>query len=118
MTSTMDIIRAKTASLSIEEMDIRIALEEVETAFRNHCNRSDIPNDARFVIANLAVDLIKSQHGDVNSSADAPAGELASISVDDVNLSFDANARAHTVNLDDLLLNYREQMNRFRKMRW
>lgn len=118
MTSTIDIIRAKTSSLSIDETDRRFALEEVETAFRNYCNRSDIPSDARFVIANLAVDLLKSQHGDVNSSAEAPAGELASISVDDVNLSFDANARSHTVNLDDLLLNYREQMNRFRKMRW
>ncbi len=115
----IDIIRAKTADLSVDEMDIKLAIEEVELAFKNYCNRGDVPSNARFVIANLAVDLLKSQHGSSSSDgSDSPVGELSSISVGDVNLSFDASGRAHTVDLDSLLLNYREQLNHFRKMRW
>jgi len=117
MTSTLDIVRARTASLTLTNDEIKLAIEEVGIAFQNYCNRSDIPDAARFVIANLAVDLLKSMHSGDDGS-ETPAGEIGSISVDDVNLSFDANRRAHTINLDDLLLNYREQMNHFRKMRW
>lgn len=117
MTTTADIVRAKTALLTLTEAEIKLAIEEVGMAFQNYCNRSDIPDAARFVIANLAVDLLKSQHSGDDGS-ETPVGELGSISVDDVNLSFDANRRVHVVNLDDILLNYREQMNHFRKMRW
>ena len=119
MTSTRDIIKAKTSGMDLQDIDIDLAMEEVEVAFKNYCNRNDIPARARFLLANLAVDLLKSQHAaDGNDGSDIPAGELGSITVDDVSLSFDASKRSHVVNLDDILLNYREQLNQFRKMRW
>lgn len=119
MTSTTDIIRAKTAALSLSDAEIELAIEEVEVAFKNYCNRSDIPTAVRFLIANLAVDLLKSQHAsDDGDGSDIPTGELGSITVDDVSLSFDSARRSHVVNLDDILLNYREQLNKFRKLRW
>ena len=118
MTSTRDIIKAKTSGLTLTDIEIDMALEEVEVAFRNYCNRYDIPDQARFLVANLAVDLLKSQHAGDTDGSDIPAGEVASITVDDVSLSFDASKRTHVIQLDDILLNYREQLNQFRKMRW
>lgn len=119
MTSTKDIIKAKTSGMELTDVEINLAMEEVEVAFKNYCSRYDIPDQARFLVANLAVDLLKSQHaGDGSDGSDIPAGELGSITVDDVSLSFDASKRSHVVNLDDILLNYREQLNQFRKMRW
>ena len=118
MTSIKDIIKAKTSGIELKDVEIDLAMEEVETAFKNYCSRYDIPDQARFLVANLAVDLLKSQHGGGSDGSDIPAGELGSITVDDVSLSFDASKRSHVVNLDDILLNYREQLNQFRKMRW
>lgn len=118
MTSTKDIIKAKTAAIELTDVEIDLALEEVEVAFKNYCNRHDIPERARFLVANLAVDLLKSQHAGDSDGSDIPTGELGSITVDDVSLSFDASKRSHVINLDDILLNYREQLNQFRKMRW
>ena len=119
MTSTKDIIKAKTSGMELTDVEINLAMEEVEVAFKNYCSRYDIPDQARFLVANLAVDLLKSQHaGDGSDGSDIPAGELGSITVDDVSLSLDASKRSHVVNLDDILLNYREQLNQFRKMRW
>ena len=118
MTSTRDIIKAKTQSLTLADIKIDLALEEVETAFKNYCNRYDIPDKARFLVANLAVDLLKSQHTGDSDASEPSEGELGSITVDDVSFSFDAAKRAHVINLDDILLNYREQLNQFRKMRW
>lgn len=118
MTSTKDIIKAKTSGIELQDIEINLALEEVEVAFKNYCSRYDIPDQARFLVANLAVDLLKSQHSGDGDGSDVPAGELGSITVDDVSLSFDASKRSHVVNLDDILLNYREQLNQFRKMRW
>ena len=118
MTSTKDIIKAKTSGTELTDVEINLAMEEVEVAFKNYCNRCDIPDRARFLVANLAVDLLKSQHAGDGDGSDIPAGELGSITVDDVSLSFDASKRSHVVNLDDILLNYREQLNQFRKMRW
>lgn len=118
MTSAKDIIKAKTSGIELHDEEIDLALEEVEVAFKNYCNRHDIPDRARFLVANLAVDLLKSQHTGNSDGSDIPAGELGSITVDDVSLSFDASKRSHVINLDDILLNYREQLNQFRKMRW
>lgn len=118
MTSTRDIIKAKTSGMELTDTEISLALEEVGIAFQNYCSRCDIPDRARFLIANLAVDLLRSQHAGDSDGSDIPDGELGSINVDDVSLSFDASKRSHVVNLDDILLNYREQLNQFRKMRW
>lgn len=118
MTSSKDIIKAKTSAIELTDVEIDLALEEVEVAFKNYCNRHDIPERARFLVANLAVDLLKSQHAGDSDGSDIPTGELGSITVDDVSLSFDASKRSHVINLDDILLNYREQLNQFRKMRW
>ena len=118
MTSTKDIIKAKTSGMELTDVEINLAMEEVEVAFKNYCSRYDIPDQARFLVANLAVDLLKSQHAGNSDESDTPAGEIGSITVDDVSLSFDASKRSHIVNLDDILLNYREQLNQFRKMRW
>lgn len=117
MTAISDIIRMKTANLQLSADEINLAVEEVSIAFKNYCNRSDIPSDARFLIANLAADLLRSQHSGDDGS-ELPEGEIGSISVDDVSLSFDASRKSHVVNVDSFLMNYGAQLNKFRKMRW
>lgn len=122
MTTTIaSIVEAKTADLDISAASKALAIEEAVLCFKNYCNRDDVPSKANFLIANLAADLLRGQYKTSSAaaaSADVNPAELASISVDDVSLSFDASKRAHVITLDDVVLNYKTQLNSFRKIQW
>lgn len=97
-----------------------LALKETERFILNYCHISTIPSEACFLWANMALDLIKGSYLPTQSDAlDAiKPDEVTSISAGDMSLSRDSNLIAHKVDLDSLLLNYREQLNEFRRMDW
>lgn len=94
----------KGVELTPEELSFK--LEEVEQYVKNYTNRQDIPKDLRFVIARMVVDYIATaQNG----------GTPQTIKVGDTSVSFKSTGNE---SLDGIIYGYREQLNKFRKVRW
>lgn len=124
------IVYAKIKDPSITDVEKDLAIEETEQAIKNYCNIDQVPEALNFTWANLSVDLIKYQNAVDNPSTDLESVNLSDVSaikVGDTNISLQGgNAgsernrtlKSHQANLDLLLMNYREQLNKFRRMVW
>lgn len=105
------------ATAAMQEM----ALEETGQFIRNYCNRDCIPSEMNFIWANMALDLLNGAYitpNLIDSSEAIRPCEVSSFSAGDMSVSRGSDTMAHKVNLDNLLLNYRDQLNRFRLMYW
>lgn len=113
---TLEILQAKVSDTEAGAVDLLMALEEVEQYIKTYCNITSVPKALRFVHANMAADLVHARFG---SSGDAiKPHEIVSIQVDDVSVQSSREARSHHIDLDDLLYNYRSQLNKFRRLVW
>lgn len=115
-----EILQAKTSGIpGITPAIIDAALEETRVFIQNYCRITCIPTELRFVLANMACDLIKGQYlRDTASSDSIPIDEAMSMSVGDMSISRGSDTIAHKVSLDDLLLNYKDQLNKWRRIDW
>lgn len=126
----IDIINKKMVMTPFVLEDIELALEEVELAILNYCNLYEIPKALKFVWCNMTIDLLKYNRetniapDDVLSSFDP--SDVSTIRVGDTSISlgdkYRSNARSrtltsHQANLDDIVMNYRQQLNQFRRMK-
>lgn len=120
----------------ITEDDVQLAIDEIGLVIRNHCNieeTSPIPEALSFTLANMAVDLLKytyeSNRVDAGASgtAEVDSSEISSLKIGDtqINLGGSGSAsqrsralRSHSAALDQITMNYREQLNKFRRMVW
>lgn len=116
----------------LTDADILGSIEEVEASIRNYCHFrliEPMPLGIRFVWANMSVDLARYESAKAKadagteSEADVSTSNLTSIKIGDTQLGFSANGngsttstaiKSHTANLDDLLMNYKEQLKCFR----
>jgi hypothetical protein len=112
MTSVREILIRKLDGLPFTEGQLDTALEEVEQCIKTYCNISAVPDALRFTWANMAADILRAAAG---VSAGIPANEIASIAVGDVTVT---RKRSAALDLDDLVLSYRAQLNQFRRFAW
>lgn len=116
----------------LTDADILGSIEEVEASIRNYCHFrliEPMPLGIRFVWANMSVDLVRYEtakakaDAGTESEADVSTSNLTSIKIGDTQLGFSASGngstastaiKSHTANLDDLLMNYKEQLKCFR----
>lgn len=123
------------APASIVVLDL---VEEVEEAIRNYCNISAVPRGLLFVWVNLAVDLgryhaglkrsIATSTGGAGARQPALAGVVTGLTEGDTSLSLAVDAESESVNVasahtlaegvDGLLLDYRNQLNKYRRILW
>lgn len=117
-TAIIELIKRKAKGLEMTDDDIRLAAEETEQVIINYCNISKVPEALRFTWANMAVDVLKSLNAD--QTGEAANGGPSSLNMGDTSLSFSSgtSATGHTVNLDDLINNYRAQLQKFRRIKW
>ena len=133
---TLAKVKALVDSGAITEVDAQLAIDEVELVIRNYCNieeTSDIPEALRFTWANMAIDLLKYTYE--TNRADAGAGgttevdasEVSSLKIGDTQISLGGSGstsqrsrtlRSHAAALDQLIMNHREQLNKFRRVVW
>ena len=123
----LEIVRHKVKNLAITEIDIQIALDEVEQAIKNYCNIDELPDALIYTHANMTVDLVKYNY-ESNLTSDEiennyNAADVSSIKVGDTQIQLQGNSggrgntlRSHRPNLDDIVMNNREQLNKFRRM--
>lgn len=119
-----EIVQAKLTGSGIVEPFISLAINEAEQYIKNYCAIDSIPNALLYTWANIAVDLANYQ-----KTASAPQSvsidSVGSIRIGDTNVSLGGSKKAeaiamagHRVNLDAIAMDYRAELNRFRRMWW
>jgi len=127
------IAKKKLKSISgLDDSDILLSIEEVEQCIRTYChfkNHEMMPGGVRYVWANMSVDLVRYEtakakaDSGVEDEVNVSTTNLTSIKIGDTQLGFSPNGngspastalKSHEANLDDLLMNYKEQLKCFR----
>lgn len=117
----LDIVRAKLVSSTIADNTELIlnCIDEVCEAVKIYCNIQNVPTDLKYTIANMTIDLMSSMAGkglitDATLGA-IPQDSIASIKDGDSEIKFKAGSKSK---IDDLLFNYKSQINKFRLLKW
>lgn len=124
-----EIVRTKIKNEAITELDIQLAINEVEEVIKNYCNIDTIPDALKFTWANMSVDLVRYQYESNNSSEnvlnDIDASDVSNIKIGDTQIALQGNnsergktLKSHRPNLDQIVMNNKQQLNRFRRMVW
>jgi hypothetical protein len=124
-----EIVRAKIKNEAITELDIQLAVSEVEEVIKNYCSIDTIPEALKFTWANMSVDLVRYQYESNISADDVLAGidasDVSNLKIGDTQIALQGNnsersktLKSHRPNLDQIVMNNKQQLNRFRRMVW
>ena len=124
-----EIVRTKIKNEAITELDIQLAINEVEEVIKNYCNIDTIPEALKFTWANMSVDLVRYQYESNISADDVLAGidasDVSNLKIGDTQIALQGNnsergktLKSHRPNLDQIVMNNKQQLNRFRRMVW
>lgn len=118
-----ELLAAKLPDPTITAAQRQIAVEEIGQQIKNHCHIEEVPAALYFTQANMAADLLRYEREAARPQQESP-GKVSAISEGDTSVSFateDDRTRLlgeHRQMLDTLILNYQEQLQAFRKVRW
>ncbi len=123
------IVEVKFDTLDVNETHVNLVIDEIETVILNYCNILEVPHALRFTWANMTVDLVKyeieaNRTDELDTMFDAR--DVSIIHVGDTEIDFrglgntvkNRILKSHDAALDDIVMNYQQQLNRFRKMVW
>lgn len=123
------IVEVKFGTLDVDETHVNLVIDEIETVILNYCNILEVPHALRFTWANMTVDLVKyeieaNRTDELDTMFDAR--DVSIIHVGDTEIDFrglgntvkNRILKSHDAALDDIVMNYQQQLNRFRKMVW
>ena len=123
------IVEVKFSTLDVDETHVNLVIDEIETVILNYCNILEVPHALRFTLANMTVDLVKyeieaNRTDELDTMFDAR--DVSIIHVGDTEIDFrglgntvkNRILKSHDAALDDIVMNYQQQLNRFRKMVW
>lgn len=129
--SILDIVKTKLNNPKVPDMFCQLCIDETEVTIKNYCCISVLPEALKFTWANMAVDLIRYQWASANKDSEQPknisAGDISSIKIGDTNIQigegsitnqYNKAIKSHQANLDSLVMNYKDQLNKFRRMVW
>lgn len=124
-----EIVRAKIKDMAITEPDIQLAVDEVEEVIKNYCSIDEVPEGLKYTWANMSVDLVRYQYESNISADDVLAGidasDVSNLKIGDTQIALQGNnsergktLKSHRPNLDQIVMNNKQQLNRFRRMVW
>lgn len=90
---------------------IQFTLDDVEEIIKNHCHVKELPNGLERTAYRMAIDLY--QYG--NAGGEEAPLTVSSVSVGGTSTSF---SNATDAIKDTLLADYKDQLNRYRKLVW
>jgi len=109
----LDIVKLKLKGTTITEPEMELAIEEVSEVVKNYCNRDDVPSELNFTVANMAIDLLKYTSPESGDS-DVSTSDVSSIRMGDMTINL--RSRSHVAKLDELTMDYKGQLNKFRRL--
>lgn len=125
----VNIIKQKQKKFSVADEDIVLCLKEVEQSIKNYCSIPTVPEALKYTWCNMSVDLLLYKYetntvpNDVLDAFDP--SDVSTIQLGDTKImlgdKYRNNARSrtlqsHNANLDDIVMNYRAQLNQFRRL--
>ena len=123
-----EIVTSKISNPNIPVLDIEMGIAEIEQAIKNYCLIPEVPAALYFTAANMAIDLINYTYAQTHAETDSETlgtGGLTSIRMGDTTLSFNPSSPSsergkilagHNPKLDTLIMDYRSQLNQFRRI--
>lgn len=127
LSSILELVKLKLKNDSISDTEINYAIEEIVQVVSNYCNLDidKIPKALQFTVANMVVDLVKSQNLNSLDPSDIQnnvgIGSIASVKSGDTEIKFTRNGNgtgAHVSDVDSVTMNYKAQLNKFRRIKW
>lgn len=123
------IIKQKQKKVTFSDEDILACLQEVEQVIKNYCRIPEVPVALKYTWCNMSIDLLLYNH-EVNTTPNDvleafDPSDVSTIKIGDTSISlgdkYRSNARSrilqsHNSNLDDIVTNYRAQLNQFRRL--
>lgn len=130
--TVLEIVKTKLQPAAPRDEELLLVIEEIEQTIKNFCNIETVPEALKFVEANMAVDLQNYYLAISNTSGtgdvqDIDVSEINSLRIGDTTIGLgngsDTNViakakKSHVPNLDQIVMNYREQLCKFRRMVW
>lgn len=131
------IVKTKLGVDSPSDALLDINIDEIEQAILNYCNIDVVPKQLMYTFANMVCDIntydsqvvkdntpaTEENEGDI----EIPASGINSVRVGNTTVTFGSGSdtsvrnralRSHEADLDSLILNYKAQLNKFRRMVW
>lgn len=102
-------------------------IDQIEYTICNYINRNYVPEPLKFTVVNLTMDLLKSEalNGfiDNDTLGQLGLGSLTKIEDGDSQIQFrtggsSASTGVHTANPEELLYNYKTQLDKYRLTKW
>lgn len=131
------IVKTKLGVDSPSDALLDINIDEIEQVILNYCNIDVVPKQLMYTFANMVCDIntYDSQVVKDNTPAteetsgdiEIPASGINSVRVGNTTVTFGSGSdtstrnralRSHEADLDSLILNYKAQLNKFRRMVW
>jgi hypothetical protein len=132
--TVLEIVKAKTKKLTdLQSIDYDIAIDEVEQKIKSYINRDEVPEELNFTWANMSVDLLKYSYYSnltpekLTSDPDIDPALISSLKIGDLSIQLGSVSslddrvkalKAHRISLDDLIMNYKDDLNKYRRMVW
>lgn len=131
--TVLEIVQMKIKDDLILEEDMLLAIDEVGQVIKNYCNISVIPEELKYTWANMAVDLLlytNVSRADFDTSGDNETigiNDIQKIELGDTELWLGNTSRttktskaleSHSANLDRITMEYKSQLQKFRRMVW
>jgi hypothetical protein len=129
----LPIVNLKLKDASIGEDERLAAIDEAGQAILNYCHIREIPPGLKYTLANMAVDLLRYEQA-ANNPVDSAAGgndiagAVSSVTEGDTTVKFggkspgaadrDRALDSHKAVLDGLLMDYKAQLQAFRRVAW
>lgn len=88
-------------------------VQELEQRILNHCNVAEVPDRLKFVWASMVIDVLKVKHPTI-PEIEAALGVTAETKIGDTTTKITTNKTS----IDSIVLSYRTDLNRYRKLRW
>ena len=123
------IIKQKHKKTTFLDDDIMLCLKEVEQAILNYCSIPAVPAALKYIWCNMSIDLLLYNYESNTTPNDVletfDPSDVSTIKMGDTTFSlgdkYRNNARSrilqsHNSNLDDIVMNYKAQLNQFRRL--
>lgn len=136
--TVLEIMQVKLVGSNVATFEMEVAVGEVGQVIKNYCNVEIVPEELYYTWANMAIDLV-SYANQVNACTKVSPGsgtgqdsidsaDVSALKIGDTQVTLEGgssstNVRAkalssHKPLLDDIVMNYRGQLNQFRKLVW
>lgn len=125
-----EIVDVKLTNIIVTESEKELAIAEVEQVITSYCNIDKVPVELNFTWANMVVDLLRFQHAANNPGGgeldDINVGGVSALKIGDTNITLGGNSasaysrgiKSHQADLDNLVMSYKSQLQKFRRMVW